>query len=69
MFNPNFLGHELILYTKFYPTDDYICVKCKIKLYHIGYDKDNYLIFENQDTNEGICKVNCEEFIIKGIIE
>ena len=76
MFDKNYLGHNLISYTRYDGDNDYICTNCGIEIYYIEQFKFNYYkqsefnyYFLNGYECGGICEISCDDFIIKNIIE
>jgi len=71
MLDKNYLGHNLIPLQKFYQTGDYTCTICKVELYY-GFFNDKYyfIVGENDPSFPAkICELNCNEVIIKSLIE
>lgn len=66
MFDKNYLDHELILNSDVPNIRDYICIKCKINLFLAGSGKF-YLLEAGHALGNPI--LQCDEFIIKSIIE
>lgn len=70
MFQTNYLGHDFVNQDSV--NNLYICVKCKIEIYHsivynIIYDRYSqyYTFIDNKEAHE----LTCDEMIIKNIIE
>ena len=66
----NYLGHEVVLYTKHYKNGDYKCSKCGIVLYYNTNDRTYFIVNDSEDDEVGpMCNITCDEQIIKNIIE
>ena len=66
MFNENYLGHNLVRLEKYNINEDYVCTKCGIEIF---YELETYYLIKGYHDTEGFCVINCEEFMIKSIIE
>lgn len=69
MFDKNYLGHNLELFTKYYPSCDYKCTICGIEIFYENSDNDYWIIKNSIDDSIEYCALNCKEFMIKSIIE
>lgn len=69
-FNKNYLGHKFVKLKKYGFDCDYICNFCGVEvMYEIIKDEENYYIVEDADTVKEILNIDCNNFIVKNIIE
>ena len=82
-FDKNYLDHELIPTNKYGINNDFICKKCNVELHYASAsslidDDDSYYFIKTlygekfgliSNAVDGVCTINCEEYIIKNIIE
>lgn len=65
MFDKNYLGHNLSTLLKYCISNDFVCTYCGIEIY---YFNKQYITLIN-GKSYGICEINCEQYIIKNLIE
>jgi len=60
--------HNLIKYSRFDLSYDYICTVCGIELYKAIFDEEYFLLNEGHLSTD-YYEYNCNEWIIKNIVE
>lgn len=73
----SYLTHRLIPLEKYGVIGDCVCKICGVELYYESFQNLNEFYFTKNKIGEhsinceteGICSINCEEYIIKNIIE
>ena len=65
MIDRNYLGHELIDFSEYYTSGEYICNKCNIVIFS---ENNEYCTLMNGYA-DALCDISCNDYIIKNIIE